>query len=122
MIKHIIKEKNNVWILIVYISVLVLINSFLINKFSINNFFEESVFFSFGMVAKILVVLLPFIVIEEKIEYRSKWSKRLIRIIAVFLTSLAYIWFLDSIIFYCNYFILWLAFGKKNEKLVTETN
>lgn len=112
MIKHIIKEKNSLWIIIAYIIVLVLING-LLNKFSINQFFEKSIIFSFGMVAKILVVLLPFIVIEEKIECRSKWSKRLIRINAVFLTSLACIWFLDSIILYCNYFILWLAFGKK---------
>ena len=122
MIKHIIKGKNNVWIIIAYILVLVLINGLLINKFSINNFFEKSIIFSFGMVAKILLVLVPFIVIEEKIECRSKWSKRLIRINAVFLTSLACIWFLDSIILYCNYFILWLAFGIKTDKLITETN
>lgn len=113
MIKNIIKEKNNVWIIIAYILILVLVNGLFINKFSINHFFEKSIIFSIGMVAKIFVVLLPFIVIEEKIEYRSKWSKRLIRINAVFLASLAYIWFLDSIILYCNYFILWLSFGKK---------
>ncbi len=119
MIQHIIKEKKKLWIIIAYIIVSALIYGLFFNKFSKTEFLGVFILFSVGMVIKFLMVLLPFIVIEDKITYRPKWSRRLLRLSALFLTSLAYIWLFDLLILYCNYFILWLAFGKRefNEEL-----
>lgn len=114
MIQHIIKEKKKMWIIIAYIIVSALIYGLFFNKFSEIKFLTAFIFFSVGMGIKFLLVFLPFIVIEDKIACRPKWLRRLLRLCALLLTSLAYIWLLDSTILYYDYFILWLAFGKKS--------
>lgn len=109
MIQNMMKEKRRIWVLIAYIAALVVINNLLINKFPTDQLLEKSMTFSVVMFAKLLIVMVPFIVIEERIMDQSKWKKRLIRINAVFLVSLACTWFIDMSMFYCNYFILWLS-------------
>lgn len=113
MIQHIIEEKKRLWIIIAYIIVSALIYSIFFNKLSTLEFLMASIFFSIGMAVKLLMVLLPFIVIEDKLACRPKWSRRILRLIALLLTSLAYTWLLNSTILFCNYFILWFTFGKK---------
>lgn len=115
MIQHIIKERKKIWIIIAYMIATALIYGLSLNDASSLEISMAMISFSLGMGLSFLIALLSFIVIEDKIEFRPKWSRRFLRLVSLLLISLAIGGVMDSRHYWSNYFVLWLAFGEKHK-------
>lgn len=113
MIQRIIKERKKFWVIIAYIIATALIYGSSLYDFSSVENLVAMASFSLGMGLNFFITLLTFIVIEEKIESRTKWSKRILRLVSLLLISLAMGGVMDLRHYWSNYFVLWLAFGEK---------
>lgn len=118
MIQRIIKERKKFWVIMAYIIVTAFIYGLSLNDFSSIENWVAMASFSVGIGINLFITLLTFIVIEEKIEICSKWSKRGLRLVSLFLISLAIGGVMDSSYFWIHYFILWLAFGEKRKNIL----